>query len=234
MFFNPMFLLLVILPGMVLSGIAGWMVNSAFRKYSAVGLRSGMSGGEAARMILDRSGLQNVGIEPSHGRLSDHYDPRKRILALSHDVLHGRSLAAVGVAAHEAGHALQHAKNYFPLHLRSAIVPAVNLLSPIGMYVMFFGLLMSRLVFGKYIVLIGALLFGTALIFQLVTLPVEFDASSRAKRELVQHGIVGEDEMRGVHSVLNAAALTYVAAAVTTLLTLVYYLLRSGLIGGRR
>ncbi|MEO2008712.1 MAG: zinc metallopeptidase [Pirellulaceae bacterium] len=228
-FFDSMYFLLVLIPSLLIAGGANMLVRSAFNKYSKVGMRSGMSGGEAARLILDKAGLYNVAIQSAHGRLSDHYDPRTQTLALSADVLNGRSLAAVGVAAHEAGHALQHAKNYAPLHVRSALVPLAGVLSPIGFYAMFLGLFLS-----KYLVLAGVILFGSVLLFQLVTLPVEFDASARAKRQLVEHGIVGTDEMTGVHAVLNAAALTYVAAVMSTLLTMVYYLWRSGLIGGRR
>ena len=228
-FFDPVYLLMVMIPSLLIAGGASWMVRSAFTKYSRIGMRSGMSGGEAARLILDKAGLHDVAIRSAHGRLSDHYDPRTMTLALSKDVLNGRSLAAVGVAAHEAGHALQHAKHYAPLHVRSALVPLAGFLSPIGLYAMFFGLFLS-----KYLVLAGVILFGTVLLFQLVTLPVEFDASARAKRQLVEHGIVTPDEMSGVNRVLNAAALTYVAAVVTTLLTMTFYLMRSGLIGGKR
>lgn len=228
MFISPLYLIMVVVPGMLISGIASWLVHSAFTRYARVATSSGLSGGEAARRILDKAGLYDVQIVHSQGQLSDHYNPANRTLALSEDVLHGRSLAAVGVAAHEAGHALQHAAHYAPLHVRSALVPAVNLLSPIGFYIMAFGIVFSKVMVG-----IGAILFGLMLIFQLVTLPVEFDASSRAKKLLVQHGVVAETEMRGVRAVLNAAALTYVAAVVTTTLTVLYFLLRSGLLGGR-
>jgi Zn-dependent membrane protease YugP len=162
--------------------------------------------------------------------LSDHYNPVNKTLALSDPVYDSDSVAAIGVATHEAGHAIQHARHYAPLWVRSALVPTANIGSSIGYMVMLFGLFLSS----QNMVLIGAVLFSAVLLFQVVTLPVEFNASNRAKALVLEHGIVTMDERRGVDAVLNAAALTYVAAAVSTLLTLLYFLFRSGLLGGRR
>jgi Zn-dependent membrane protease YugP len=166
----------------------------------------------------------------AHGVLSDHYNPVTKKLALSEPVYDSDSIAAVGVATHEAGHAIQHASHYAPLWLRSALVPTANIGSSIGYFVMLGGLFLAS----TNMVLVGAVLFSAVLLFQIVTLPVEFNASSRAKALVVQHGIIAPDERAGIDAVLNAAALTYVAAAVSSLLTLLYFLFRSGLLGGRR
>jgi hypothetical protein len=171
-----------------------------------------------------------VRIVPTHGTLSDHYSPLNKTLALSEPVYGSTSVAAVGVACHEAGHAIQHAAAYKPLWLRSALVPTAGIGSSIGYMGMLFGLFLHS----QSLVLIGALLFSAVLLFQIVTLPVEFDASNRAKKLAVENGIVLEQERVGMDKVLNAAALTYVAAAISTLMTLLYFLVRSGLLGGRR
>jgi len=162
--------------------------------------------------------------------LTDHYNPANRTLNLSEGVYDSRSVAAVGVAAHEAGHAIQHAEHYKPLWLRSLLVPTASIGSNLGYIIMLIGLFMAS----QNMVLVGAVLFSMVLLFQVVTLPVEFDASRRAKILLVEHGIVSGPERQGVDRVLNAAALTYVAAAISTLMTLLYFLMRSGLLGGRR
>jgi Zn-dependent membrane protease YugP len=236
MFFDPLYLLLVLLPGMAISGIASWMVRSAFDRYSRVPARSGMTGAQAAQHLLDRAGIHDVEIVPAHGYLSDHYNPMTKQLALSQPVFSQRSIAAIGVATHEAGHAIQHAKGYVPLGLRSAIVPMAQIGSSLGYIVMAIGLALigSSPLLGKWVVAAGAILFSMILLFQIVTLPVEFNASARAKRLVVEAGIIAADERTGIDRVLNAAALTYVAAAISTLLTLLYYLYRSGLLGGRR
>jgi Zn-dependent membrane protease YugP len=171
-----------------------------------------------------------VKIVRTAGKLSDHYNPINKTLALSESVYDSSSIAAIGVATHEAGHAIQHAKHYGPLWVRSMLVPTANIGSSIGYFVMLIGLFMSS----TNMVLVGAVLFSMVLLFQIVTLPVEFDATRRAKALVVEHGIILPQEREGVDRVLNAAALTYVAAAVSTLLTLLYFLLRSGLLGGRR
>ena len=222
--------LVFILPAMALSMWASFRTKSAFNKYSQVRSGRGLSGAEAARIMLDREGLQSVKIERANGFLSDHYNPLTRSLALSEGVYDSRSIAAIGVATHEAGHAVQHAHHYAPMWLRSTLVPTANIGSSIGYMVMLFGLMLQA----SNMVLIGAVLFSMVLLFQIVTLPVEFDASARAKRLAVEHGIITASERPGVDRVLNAAALTYVAAAVSTLMTLLYFLLRSGLLGGRR
>ncbi|MFO0975663.1 MAG: zinc metallopeptidase [Planctomycetaceae bacterium] len=229
-FFDIRFILFVTLPGLILSGLASLMVKSAFAKYSQVRTRRGYTGAQAARILLDNYGLHDVRIEQSHGFLSDHYNPATRTLALSPDVYGSPSVAAVGVACHEAGHAIQHAKSYAPLWARSALVPLVGIGAQFSEILLFLGIAMSA----KPLLLLGILAFGSVVVFQLVTLPVEFDASARAKRLCVEYGIVTPDEQEGVNKVLNAAALTYVAAFVTSLLTLLYYLIRSGLLNGRR
>lgn len=225
--FDPMYLLLVLLPGLAISGLASMMVRTAFNKYSQVRSAKGYTGAKAAQILLDRAGIYDVRIVPSRGHLSDHYNPSTKELALSESVYGSNSVAAIGVATHEAGHAIQHATRYAPLGLRSALVPVAGIGSNIGLLMMAIGLFLNQA-----LVLVGAVLFGGVLLFQLVTLPVEFDASSRAKRLVVESGIVYPEEREGIDRVLNAAALTYVAAAITTLLTLLYYLFRSGLLGG--
>jgi uncharacterized protein len=229
MIFDPMYLLFI-LPGLALSLWASFRTKSAFNKYSKVRSMNGYTGAQAARMLLDRAGLQDVKIGRSHGILSDHYNPMTRSLALSEPVFDSPSIAAIGVATHEAGHAIQHAEHYKPLWLRSLLVPTASIGSSVGYIVMLMGLMFAS----QGMVLIGAVLFGMVLLFQVVTLPVEFDASARAKQLVVAQGIISPTEREGVDRVLNAAALTYVAAAVSTLLTLLYFLMRSGLLGGRR
>jgi Zn-dependent membrane protease YugP len=228
-FFDPMYLLFIA-PGLALSLWASWRVKSTFNKYSKVRSMRGMSGAEAAQELLRGAGISDVKIVRSRGMLSDHYNPVTKTLALSDPVYDSDSVAAIGVATHEAGHAIQHATHYGPLWLRSALVPTANIGSSIGYMVMLFGLFLGM----TDMVLIGAILFSAVLLFQVVTLPVEFNASNRAKALVDQHGIVTMQERRGVDAVLNAAALTYVAAAISTLMTLLYFLFRSGLLGGRR
>jgi hypothetical protein len=229
MIFDPIYLLFVA-PGLALSLWASARVKSTFNKYSKVRTMRGFTGAQAAGELLRGAGITDVKIVRSHGMLSDHYNPVTRTLALSEPVYDSDSVAAVGVATHEAGHAIQHARHYSPLWVRSALVPTANIGSSIGYFVMMIGLFMAS----TNMVLIGAILFSTVLLFQVVTLPVEFNASNRAKALVVEHGIVSLQEREGIDKVLNAAALTYVAAAVSTLLTLLYFLWRSGLIGGRR
>lgn len=226
MFFDPMYLLMVLLPGMLISGVASLMVKSAFNKYSKVRSTNGLTGAQAAQRLLDMAGIHDVQVKPTHGYLSDHYNPVTKELALSEAVYSSNSLAAIGVATHEAGHAIQHANNYFPLWARSALVPMASIGSSLGYIVMLVGLAIHPFVFWA-----GVALFGCVLLFQLVTLPVEFDASSRAKKLVVEAGIIYPEERHGIDRVLNAAALTYVAAAITTLLTLAYFLLRAGVFG---
>ncbi|MFV1968090.1 MAG: zinc metallopeptidase, partial [Pirellulaceae bacterium] len=223
---DPMYILLVVLPGALLSGLASMWVKSAFSRYSKVGSRRGYTGAEAAQVLLDRAGIRDVSIISTRGYLSDHYNPTSKQLALSEAVYSNRSIAAIGVATHEAGHAIQHATKYAPLWLRSALVPTAKIGSSLGVIVMIIGLFLN----GTGLVLIGAALFSCVLLFQVVTLPVEFNASARAKRLVVEAGVVDRDERRGIDAVLNAAGMTYVAAAVSTLLTLLYFLMRAGLL----
>jgi len=227
MFFDPMYLLFM-LPGLALSMWASFRTKSAFKKYSKVPSSRRLTGAQAARIMLDRQGLLDVKIGRSHGLLSDHYNPATRSLALSQQVHDSTSIAAIGVATHEAGHAVQHAANYSPLWVRSALVPTANIGSSIGYFVMMIGLFMAS----QNMVMIGAVLFSAVLLFQIVTLPVEFDATARAKQLVVEDGIISANERAGMDRVLNAAALTYVAAAVSSLLTLLYFLMRAGLLGG--
>jgi len=229
MIFDPIYFLFIA-PGLALSLWASWRVKKAFNKYSQVRSARGLTGAEAAQEMLDRAGITGVRIVPTRGMLSDHYNPVNKTLALSEPVYNSNSIAAVGVATHEAGHAIQHARNYAPLWIRSMLVPTASIGSGVGYFVMLFGLLFSS----TNMVLVGAVLFSAVLLFQIVTLPVEFDASSRAKVLVVEYGIVSAQEREGIDRVLNAAAMTYVAAAVSTLLTLLYFLMRAGLLGGRR
>ncbi|HEY3242341.1 MAG TPA: zinc metallopeptidase [Phycisphaerae bacterium] len=228
---------LIVGPAMLLSIWATVKVKGAFARASQIAPHSGMSGAEAAARVLATHGLRNVAIEPAEGFLSDHYDPRTKVLRLSPDVYQGRSLAAVGVAAHEAGHAIQDATAYGPLAIRNGLVPMAAVGSNLAFILFFIGVALSYaggLSWGRNLVLAGIVLFSLTVVFQLVNLPVEFDASRRARAVLVSNGIIDPQEEREVARVLNAAALTYVAATLTAILTLLYLLMRSGLLGGRR
>jgi len=227
--FDPTYFLFI-LPGLALSLWASFKTRSAFKKYSKVRAATGLTGAQAASRLLQSAGISDVEIVRTHGHLSDHYNPVTKKLALSEPVYDQPSVAALGVACHEAGHAIQHAQKYAPLWLRSVLVPTANIGSSIGYIVMIAGLVMGSL--GLFY--IGAGLFSMVLLFQVVTLPVEFDASSRAKTLAFANGIVLDSEREGMAKVLNAAALTYVAAAVSTLLTLLYFLMRAGVLGGSR
>lgn len=228
MFFDPVYLLFVA-PGMLLSLWASMRVKSTFAHYSQVRSRTGMSGAEAARELLRRQNINDVRIEPVEGRLSDHYDPTSKTLRLSADVYHGRSLAALGVAAHEAGHAIQHAHAYGPLAFRSLVVRPASIGSNLGMIVLAIGLM----VHASGLVWAGIILFSAFVVFTLVTLPVEFNASSRAIAALVDTSIISQSEAADTKRVLDAAALTYVAAAISAVMQLLYFLFRAGLLGGR-
>jgi len=226
--FDPLYLI-IMAPAFILMLAAQWYVSSSFRKWSAVPLRSMLSGAEAAERLIRYAGLHGVRIEQVSGMLTDHYDPRSKVLRLSPKVYSGRSVASVAVAAHELGHALQDQEGYAPLKLRSAMVPAVNIGSYLGWILILLGLLLNML----NLAVLGLIVFSLGAVFALVTLPVEFNASARAKVLLRQAGIVQtEDEARGVNQVLNAAALTYVAALITAALQVLYYALI--IFGGRR
>jgi len=219
----------IMLPVLVLSIFAQTRVKSTYARFSRVGTRRGLTGAEAARRILSQAGIHDVTVERTQGWLADHYDPRSKTLRLSPEVHGGRSVASVGVAAHEAGHAIQHAVGYAPMALRSAFVPIAGLGSWLAFPIILIGFLFASLELIK----VGIICFAAIVLFQLITLPVEFNASTGAKACLGESGIVtSEEEARGVNAVLSAAALTYVAAAVAALAQLLYFLLRSGLLGG--
>ncbi len=226
---DPTYLLFIALPTMVMSMGASWMTKSAFKKYSRQRVSTGLTGAEAARHMLARAGIHDVEVTATRGFLSDHYNPMNKTLALSEATYAQPSVAAVGVACHEAGHAIQHARNYAPLWARSALVPVAGIGSNFGLWGMMIGLMLGM----NGLIGIGALLFSAVVLFQLVTLPVEFDASARAKKLAFEFGLVNAHERQGVAKVLNAAALTYVAAAASSVLTLLYFLMRAGLLGGR-
>jgi Zn-dependent membrane protease YugP len=224
MFFDPKYFL-YIAPALLLAFWAQMRVKSAFAKAQKVPAQ--LSGAGAARHILDAAGLQSVAIEPIPGHLSDHYDPRSKVLRLSQDVYSAHTTAAVGIAAHEAGHAIQDAKNYTPLVLRNIAVPAATFGGNASMWMLMGGLLLSI----KPLIMLGIVAFACVVGFQIINLPVEFDASARAKRLLVDYGIVPEQDMVYVNRVLNAAAWTYVAGTLQAVLTLLYYISR--FTGGR-
>ncbi len=224
---------ILVLIGAVLCMLASSRVNSTYNKYSRIRSRSGMTGAQAAARILSMSGIHDVQIQHISGSLTDHYDPRNKVLRLSDSVYDSASVAAVGVAAHECGHALQHHKGYFPLKLRSALVPAANLGSKLGIPLVILGLVLGigfELPGGGYFSLatIGVWVFSLAVLFQIVTLPVEFNASGRALKMLGSYGIMGDDEVDDCKRVLGAAALTYVAAAASSILQLLRLILLSG------
>jgi Zn-dependent membrane protease YugP len=229
MIFDPMYFV-YLAPAIVLGLWAQWKVKAAYAKAREVPVRSGLTGAQAASRILQAKGIHGVGIEPAHGFLGDHYDPRHKVLRLSPDVYNGRSLAAVGIAAHEAGHAVQDAYRYGPLALRNGIVPMANLGTNLGWILLIVGIFMQA----TGLILAGIALYSVVVLFQLINLPVEYNASSRARQLLLENGIVTTAEDGTVRKVLSAAALTYVAATVTAILTLLYFLMRSGLLGGRR
>jgi uncharacterized protein len=211
---------LFLLPGLLLGIYAQMRLTSTYGRYSQVGLANGMSGAEAAREILDRAGLQDMPVNVVPGHLTDHYDPLKKALFLSEENYYGRSIAAVGVAAHESGHALQHKAAYAPLHIRMAMVPITNFATQASFFLFFGGLFLGLV----KMALLAIVVYGIVTAFQLVTLPVEYDASRRAKQQLASLGIVQRNEAGAVSSVLNAAALTYVAAMVSSLLQLLYWI----------
>ena len=216
---DPIYFLFAI-PGLLLGIYAQMKLTSTYNRYVREGLAGGMSGAEAAREILDRAGLHSVPVNAVPGHLTDHYDPLKKALFLSQENFHGRSIAAVGVAAHEAGHALQHQVAYAPLKLRMALVPITGFATQAT----FFLFLLYAFLGAVGFAMAGVVIYGIVTFFQLVTLPVEWDASRRAKQQLLAMGIVQRDEAGAVNKVLNAAGLTYVAAMVTSLMSLLYFL----------
>ena len=223
--FDPLYWLLI-LPGMILAGLASWFTHSTFNKYSQYSVSSGITGSQAATHLLHSQGIYNVSVEMVDGFLSDHYDPTARTLRLSPKVYKSNSLSAIGVACHEAGHALQHANNYAPLAMRSMLVPITQIGTNAAYFFFFIGIILGLVPMMK----LGAILFSLFVLFTLITLPVEWDASARAKRLMVSSGIVSYEEQKKAAKVLNAAFMTYVASLLTALLTLIYYLIRSGLL----
>lgn len=225
-YWDPTYLLVVI--GMLICLGASAMVNSAMSKYSRVRNARGMTGAEAARQILNSEGLYNVQIECLNSNKGDHYDPRTNTVRLSSENYNQASVTAVGVAAHECGHAIQHAKGYAPLNIRTVLVPVANIGSTLGFPIILLGVFLS---WNQILIEIGIWAFALAVLFQLVTLPVEFNASARAVAKIDQYGLLGTEEIRGCRKVLTAAAMTYVAAAASAILQLLRLIL---LFGGRR
>ena len=217
MYFDWTYLFLV-LPAMIFAMIASAGVNSTFEKYSKQYSSRGVTGAQAARLVLDKNGLQNIPIEQISGKLTDHYDPRANVIRLSSEVYNGTSTASIGVACHEVGHAIQHAVGYTPIKVRSAIVPITNIGSKLAVPLIIIGILLSTL--GEifvWLAYIGIIAFSLTVIFQLVTLPTEFNASSRALKTIQENGILTAEELKGSKKVLNAAAMTYVAALAVAL-----------------
>lgn len=224
---DPLYIAMI-LPVFIFSMWASVKVKSSFSKYSKIKTASGMTGRETAEYILKVNGLSHIRVVRSRGFLSDHYDPKAGEVRLSPEVYESQSIASIGVAAHETGHALQHAEKYSPLAIRSAFVPMASIGSWGSYIIIFLGIIMNSAGLMK----LGILLFAAVVFFQLVTLPVEFNASSRAKELLRRYSIVSTSEIGGVEKVLSAAAMTYVAAAASAIVTLLYYLIRLGLIPG--
>ncbi len=214
-FYDSTFLILI--PALIISAWAQMKVKSTFDRYSRVRSINQYTGAQVARMLLDAEGLYDVPVQQISGRLTDHYDPRERVMRLSREVFSSTSIAAIGVAAHETGHAIQHQKQYAPLQIRSAIVPVVNLSSNASWAIFLLGFILGL----PSLINLGVYLFGTVVIFQLITLPVEFDASNRALKIVGERGILYGDEIKGAKSVLSAAALTYVAAALMAISQLI-------------
>ena len=228
LFFDPAYLILVAIPSMILMGAASWYVRHANSKWSQIRASSGLTGAQAAQRLISTGNLYGVQVQGTPGELTDHYDPRNKTLFLSNTVANVPSVAAVAIAAHELGHALQDAEEYFPMKVRSALVPVVNIGSNLGWFLIIIGLVLNFI----QLAWIGVFVFAGGALFALATLPVEFNASARAKQLLAQTGIIQTDEeVRGVNQVLNAAALTYVAGLLTAILQLLYYVF---LVGGRR
>ena len=222
--------MIILLPAILLALYAQTKVSSTFERYLRVPAKIGLTGAEVAREILRQSGIYDVSVEVQGGKLSDHYDPRHKVLRLSSEVYHARSLAALGVAAHECGHAIQHDVGYAPLALRNAIVPAAGIGSQMAFPLFFIGLLFRA----DTLMMLGIMLFSLAVIFQMITLPVEFNASSRAVAVLENYGFIDRSERRPVRAVLNAAALTYVAATLMAVMQLIRLLVIAGIGRDRR
>jgi uncharacterized protein len=235
-YLDPTYLLCVALPSIILMGLASWYVRSSYSKWSQIRATSGLTGTQAAQRLISTGNLYGVQVQGTQGQLSDHYDPRDKTLYLSNSVANSPSVASVAVAAHELGHAMQDAEEYFPMKVRSFLVPMVNIGSNLGWILIMVGLVLFRASnLGISIAWLGVLFFAGGALFALATLPVELNASARAKELLSQTGIIQTDEeRRGVNQVLNAAALTYVAGLLTAVLQLLYYVFLVGGMGRRR
>lgn len=230
---DPMYLIMIG-PAILLAIWAQYKVKSAYKLASKYRASSGLSGAETAQRILNSFGITDVAIEPVKSFLGDHYDPKKKVLRLSPDVYQGRTLASLGIAAHEVGHAIQHARNYAPLAIRNGLVPMASIGTNLSVVLIIIGLIMSSFIgaeIGKTIAVVGLALFTTVVMFQIVNLPVEFNASSRAREILLSQGLVTAEEDRIVAKVLSAAAMTYVAATITAIMQMIYY---AYLVFGRR
>lgn len=232
LFFDPYYFLYVFIPMAVLMGLTQLWVKSAYAKYSRIRTRQGVTGAEAAKVILRASGITDVRVEQVGGFLSDHYSPREKVLRLSPQNYSNTSIAAVGIAAHEAGHAIQDAKKYAPLVIRNLAVPMASIGSSFGWIAIMIGLLISRGNPTNPLVLLGIAGIAAIVVFQLINLPVEFDASRRALQVLPEIGILTPEENHGARAVLTAAAMTYVAATIAAVVQLLYILWRLGLLGG--
>jgi hypothetical protein len=229
LFFDPTYMIYM-LPAIILMLVTQGYVNSAYRKWSQVMARSRLTGAEVAQRLISAGGL-NVDVDGVHGKLTDNYDPRQKVLHLSEGVYNSSSVAALAITAHELGHAMQDRDGYFPFRLRAAMVPAVNIGSYLGWILIFIGLILRM----TNLAWLGVLVFSGGALFALATLPVELNASSRAKQLLTNTGMIaGEDERRGVNNVLNAAALTYVAGLFAAVMQLLYFISMVGGMGGRR
>lgn len=205
--------MIILLPALLISAWAQMRINSTYEKYSRIRSANGYTGAQVARRLLDSHGLHDVPIELVRGKLTDHYDPRNRVMRLSSEVYHGTSVAAIGIAAHETGHAYQHEERYSPLVIRNTIVPVVNLGSNLSWVIFFFGMIFSI----PSLLTVGILLFLGVVVFQLITLPVEFNASNRAMDVLEASGILYGEEVTGARKVLKVAAMTYIAAAIASI-----------------
>lgn len=228
MIFDPLYML-VLGVGLVLSLAAQLWVKSSVNRWSQIGTRRGLTGRDVAEAILRAERIGDVRVEPVAGFLSDHYSPSERVLRLSEDIFYGRSVAAAGIAAHEVGHAIQHKRGYWPMQLRQMLVPVANIGTNLGVWLVVLGMIVGL----TELATLGVLLFAGFVAFTLITLPVEFDASFRAREVLLTNGIVTPHEARGVSQVLTAAAATYLAAAVSAIMQLFYWALRAGLLEQR-
>jgi Zn-dependent membrane protease YugP len=228
MFFDPLYILMI-LPVFLFSLYAQFKVKSSFSRFSKFNVSGGSTGKDVARIILEKNGINDIRVEETHGFLSDHYSPTQKVLKLSSNVFNSSSISALGVAAHEAGHAIQHIQGFFIMRLWMSFAKPISIISNAALWMIFIGFIINIL----NLALIGVILFLGFVIFQIITLPLEFDASNRAKKMLFEYGLISKNEQEGVNEVLNAAAMTYVAAAAVSVTQLLYFLVRLGIFGRR-